>query len=301
MDDPLVPKEYGSGSKWLGLCAALSSFIFVLVTVVLAAASGSPSWIVAAIGMFMIIGTTATILQWIRTGQLEEAKHTYLVAVQVLGLMVIAGAILDILYTKDAMYPVVGTVTGAFISPNVATPGSISFNGGAPVTLPAGYVVPLVLAAEVADGSSVSVVMVDQPGQAFCTAVGSGTVSGKVFNQVNISCVPRYNFGGSLSGLLPGYTPLQMKATFTPDASPQPTPHTASLSADGGFYFKDKFDGGVVSVYVEITAAPASSDGKTTLTCTDGGTPFPKSYGRDSGFMGKQDFNQLRINCAKAV
>lgn len=265
MDDPLVPKEYGSGTKWLGICASLSAFIFVLVAVVLAAASGTPGWIVAAIGMFMIIGTTGSILQWIRSGQLEEAKHTYLVAVQVLGLMVIAGAVLDILYTKTAAYPVVGTVTGAFPSPNVLTQGSMSFNGGAPLALQQGYVMPFVLAEAAPDGSTVGVVMVKQPGQAFCTVHnGQGHVSGGVYNAVNVSCATRYNIGGTLSGTFTGhagYTPLVLSAQLSPPPKDGGKGTiTQSLSADGSFWFDDKVEPGT-SAYITITSSPAPPGG----------------------------------------
>jgi len=262
MDDALLPKEYSSGTKWVGICAAVSAFIFVIVSVILAAASGSPSWVVAALGMFMIIGTTGAMLQWIRIGELEERRYYCFTGVKVLALLIISGAVLDILYTKVIpTYPVVGTVSGANLSPNVRTVGSISLNGGTPLRLTPGKVQPFVLAAEVPDGTPIAVSMVEQPGQAYCTAYGGGTVSGAVFNQINVSCIPMFNVGFALTGFVNGYTPLVIKYTIDSQSA-----MSQSLSADGTFFLPTKLAKGG-SVAIQPVQQPASRDGKTKLQC----------------------------------
>ena len=57
---------------------AAGALIFIITASVILCVSGVAGWIVAAVGCLMLFGTTLVLMKWIRDGQLEESKHTYL-------------------------------------------------------------------------------------------------------------------------------------------------------------------------------------------------------------------------------
>lgn len=194
MDDALIPRSMGGGTKMgVQIFAALAA-ILVIVSIICAFIKGSQqyysAYIIVALSMGMLVGTTFMILRWIVSDEMPESKHTYVAGAQFFALIFMAAGTLASVYIS---FPGDNAVFGVALNA-LGNRGSVQLKGTAPdgsaldLSVPFSAGQPLFSFPQHIMGGSDYVLTLTDPDQSVCNPKTlQGTASGDVHFVVNCS------------------------------------------------------------------------------------------------------------------
>lgn len=199
MDDPLVPKSNGV-QRLLIRGVGLAGCIFVLVVIIFAFLQGNFAWILGAVAIMMLCGSTGMLARWVSKDELEESKHTYLVAFQSLAVVILAAGLMAVILAPPAQtqYLIGGCGSGG-------SSGGLKLKDdqGEVLTVPGGDCSGFIFDKTYAEGDSYRITIDTQPSNALCTlARGSGTIKEDNIlgsTGMSTSCQNAYRLGGTVT------------------------------------------------------------------------------------------------------
>lgn len=273
MDDALIPTQLGGGSKLAVQIFAALSVILVVVSVICAFIKGSQQYytgyIVVAIAMALIVGSTFVLVRWILSDELPESKHSYVVGFQFFGLMILAAGMLASVYsTFPQEYAVYGMAAVNGTGQGQVTLKGTSIKGEA-LSVTASFSQQQQLFGfqdHIKENSEYTLTVTD-PTTAQCTPKSTtGTANADV--KFQIQCVEAFQLKGIMAGILT--SPFELQATDYKGSTP--IIQTLSVSNNGPFTFAS----GIISgdaYQVEPKTQP--TDATCTITGGQSGTAGP--------------------------
>lgn len=242
MDDALIPKTMGGGTRTIASVIAACSVILFLVSVICAFIKGTQqyysAYVIQGIAMALLVVSTGMLVRWILSDELPESKHTYVVILQFLALIALScGMLASVYMTLPKEYAVFGLAANASgFGGQVQLKGTATDGSDLKLSASFGSSQQLFSFEDHLRGGSEYTITVKNPDGSACTpTTQSGTVSGDV--KVQLSC----KAASILSGIATGVGPEGATASITLKcieigSGPQ-TQQTLTVSQQGRFQF----------------------------------------------------------------